>query len=302
MRISLTDRINVMLTEQGYTYSNWLYIDDDVQAVVEAGLDGDGLMGVEPEGIDMVALSHYHLDHTRGDRLFSRAVMAIHESETDTLTDVEELYRRNSLDEWGALMPEADFEQSYLELNYPGPQNGLTSLAGDAGVMPLRDGQILDFGRTRAQVMLTPGHTAGHCCFWFPEEDILFCGDICLTRVGPWYGEHTADPAALMRSIDRVLELKPGRLVSAHRHQIVETPTAVLEEFKSRIPMREERVWRSVREAPCDIQELAGRNLIYPSHPQIFVEFWEKLMLNKHLQRLKEQGLAETDGTVWAGR
>ncbi len=34
-----------MLTGQGFTYSNWLYIDDDVQAVIETGFDEYGLQG-----------------------------------------------------------------------------------------------------------------------------------------------------------------------------------------------------------------------------------------------------------------
>lgn len=41
----------------------------------------------------------------------------------------------------------------------------------------LEHGQILDVAGIEIEVRHTPGHTPGHCCFYEPEEGILFSGD-----------------------------------------------------------------------------------------------------------------------------
>ncbi|OCW58267.1 hydroxyacylglutathione hydrolase [Hoeflea olei] len=41
----------------------------------------------------------------------------------------------------------------------------------------LRDGDTFDFAGRTVQVISTPGHTAGHICFYIAGEDLLFAGD-----------------------------------------------------------------------------------------------------------------------------
>lgn len=300
MRVKISDKISIIFSEQGFTYSNWLLIDDDVHAIVDAGFDADGLEGVDPNFVDLVVDSHYHIDHTRGNNLFPRAQVSIYGSEIEPILSREEYFHRNSLDEWEKLMPGVDFISNHKEMHFPGSSK-IKALDNGKAVIPLHDGQILDFGSTKAEVLLTPGHTGGHCSFLFPDENFIYCSDICLTRAGPWYGEHLADPGDMMRSIDRIIELRPKRIVSSHIHDFVDDPIPRLSEFKSRIPMREERVWKYVKEKPSNIHQLADACLIYSHHPSVFEEFWEKLMLQKHLARLIEQGRVRQDGDVYAG-
>ena len=54
---------------------------------------------------------------------------------------------------------------------FRGPQ---TSLHAD---VLLHDGQELELLGTRWKVLFTPGHTAGSCCFYLPDEGIIFAGD-----------------------------------------------------------------------------------------------------------------------------
>jgi glyoxylase-like metal-dependent hydrolase (beta-lactamase superfamily II) len=41
----------------------------------------------------------------------------------------------------------------------------------------LADGQRLDLAGVSLDVLHTPGHTQGHCCFYVPSEGVLFSGD-----------------------------------------------------------------------------------------------------------------------------
>ena len=56
-----------------------------------------------------------------------------------------------------------------------GPAHEKNPIAGvDATV---RDGDIVRVGSLEAQVIETPGHTAGHIAYWFPKEKTAFVGD-----------------------------------------------------------------------------------------------------------------------------
>jgi len=43
--------------------------------------------------------------------------------------------------------------------------------------VPLSEGDYAQVGRIAASVIETPGHTAGHICYWFEQDEIAFCGD-----------------------------------------------------------------------------------------------------------------------------
>ncbi|MEA4893880.1 MAG: MBL fold metallo-hydrolase [Oscillospiraceae bacterium] len=301
MRLKISDKITLMLTEQGFTYSNWIYIDDDIKAVIETGLDETALQGVEPEKIDLVINSHHHLDHIRGNGLFSNAEIMIHELETEIIKDEEKALFCNSIDQWDELMPGLDYRMANSEIKLGLTPGCPSPYDCSRTILPIKDGQVLDFGTVKAEVLHTPGHSAGHCCFWFPGEGLLFSSDICLTKAGPWYGEHLADPEQMMRSIDRIIDLKPPRVVSSHIHEIVEDPIPCLQEFKGRIERREERIYSFLLSGPSDIHKLAEAKLIYRFHPSNYVVFWEKLMLLKHLERLERQGrIRLSEGVYYA--
>lgn len=40
------------------------------------------------------------------------------------------------------------------------------------------DGEIINFGNNKGQIIHTPGHTLGGVCLYFKDEKILFCGDM----------------------------------------------------------------------------------------------------------------------------
>jgi len=283
MVVSLGDDVS-LIVNAGYGGSNCLYVEGECRVLVETG-GGEGLSDIDPEGVDLIINTHRHIDHVKGNGLFPRARVCVHSKERSAMGDVDLVAASGG---WNRLMS-GGFEDYMAE--FPVAPDLLYSERPVHGT--LTDGEVIDCGRTRMEVLHTPGHTAGHCALFFPEEEILFAGDICLTAVGPNYADPDADIDELMGSIDRLMALKPKTLVSSHSKQVFNGSSAeVLAEFRGRILQREERVLAAIGEQPADIHDLAARRLIYPRHPTRFVVFWEKSMIEKHLLRLEKAGLA----------
>ena len=72
----------------------------------------------------------------------------------------------------------------------------------------LADGQRLDLAGLGIDVLHTPGHTPGHCCFLVPDEGALFSGDQLFAGSIGRTDLPGGDHAALMRSMEtRIMPL-----------------------------------------------------------------------------------------------
>lgn len=101
-------------------------------------------------------LTHGHVDHMGGSGAFVRTTGArafVHPDD-DFLT----LDPGSQLKMLFGMTPPGDFEPP-AEMDH------------------LEDKQILEFGGISLEVLHTPGHTPGHCCFHLPDEGILLSGD-----------------------------------------------------------------------------------------------------------------------------
>jgi glyoxylase-like metal-dependent hydrolase (beta-lactamase superfamily II) len=172
-------------------------------------------------------------------------------------------------------------------------------------VQTFKDGDELLLGQTRIQILHTPGHTPGHSCFYFPEQDILYLADLDLTSFGPWYGDRTSDLNALLNSLQRLEDFQAGMYLTAHGQGVfsAEEAKSALIQFKQVIFDREAEILRQLRR-PRTIVELVNQRLIYrkPLEPAFVYDHIEKQMIGKHLQRLLQTGLVKLveDGYVAA--
>ena len=69
------------------------------------------------------------------------------------------------------------------------------------------DGERLTFGGETYDVVHTPGHKEDHCCFYDPENRVLFAGDLVFANGA--FGRTDlagADRNTLIESIDRLLD------------------------------------------------------------------------------------------------
>ena len=80
--------------------------------------------------------------------------------------------------------------------------------------LDLEDGMLLRIGKFSFEVMFTPGHAPGHCCFYCKEANWLFSGDLIFRHS---YGRTDltgGDVKTLMKSIrEKILTLPPETLI-----------------------------------------------------------------------------------------
>lgn len=82
----------------------------------------------------------------------------------------------------------------------------------------VKDGDKIEYAGLDCTVMHTPGHTAGSCCFYFPENKILISGD---TLFQYSYGRTdlpTGNFSDLEKSVQRLLNELPGDVTVCPGH------------------------------------------------------------------------------------
>ena len=73
----------------------------------------------------------------------------------------------------------------------------------------LTDGQKLDLAGFDIRVLRTPGHTTGSCCFYFPEDGVLFSGDTLFCESYGRTDFPTGNSREMTESIRRLLRELP---------------------------------------------------------------------------------------------
>lgn len=150
-------------------------------------------------------------------------------------------------------------------------------------------------------MLLTPGHSPGHCCFYEPNLGVLYGGDVSLITFGPWYGTPGSEIGAFKSSLQRLLKLDLRVVATSARGPIREGIKERLQAFYDRIDQRDEKISAYLRE-PRTMVELVDRLLIYDSlgeraafHP--IIRCYDRMMLEKHLTGLLAAGRVQcTDG------
>jgi glyoxylase-like metal-dependent hydrolase (beta-lactamase superfamily II) len=146
-------------------------------------------------------------------------------------------------------------------------------------------------------VMATPGHSPGHTSFYFPDDRILFSGDLGLDRFGPWYGWRNCDIRDLVTSLLRLDGMKIDLILSSHGGMIQQgIPDLFMAQIKEML--RREHHIREQLFAGKSEAEIVEKGVFYPHKKKVkpplktFLTMWDAVMFQHHKQVLAEGGLA----------
>ncbi|HEU0016318.1 MAG TPA: MBL fold metallo-hydrolase [Longimicrobium sp.] len=224
-------RVSVPLPFPPREVAAWLIEGAEGHTLVDTGMDtpsargalrdGAARLGVTPQSLTHVVLTHAHIDHyglAGPVRAWSGAQVALHAREEELARRfvdgwpqdrdlVEASFRAGGVpDEVGAALLQASdrihggyvhFEPDIL-------------LRGDAGALPSGGGW---------EWILTPGHSPGHVTVYHPERRILIAGDHVLPRISPNIGAdlYTVNPLAdYLESLARLRELPVDLVLPSH--------------------------------------------------------------------------------------
>jgi glyoxylase-like metal-dependent hydrolase (beta-lactamase superfamily II) len=267
---------------------NTLLVQDEISVLFDTGLPYAQAAELG-EVVDLVVNTHAHLGHTGKNYLF-REVWAF-EGEADVVEDFEQAVafhgiRGESVEaEWRAM----------LELLAIGPVAKVARrfAAGD----------VLDFGRTRWQVVLTPGHSPGHCSFYEASRGVLYAGDVTLTTFGPWYATPTSDIEAFKQSIRQLMSLDLRVVATSAKGPLREGIKDRFQDFYDRFDQRDQTLLTHLNR-PHTLGELVDQLPIYGKpggfsrHAKI-IRFYERIMLEKHLAALLAAGRIICDDGIY---
>jgi len=206
--------------------------------LVDAGIDptgGDMLAGLAEAGrsvreVSWILLTHWHNDHSAG--------AAVLQEQSGARVCYHAAGAAKFLREEAASGVRARLARLLPDAGWLAPLRGLLDAAPPR---PLRahhhatDGEIVaeDF-----EVLETPGHDAGHVCYLYRPDRVLFAGDALAVA-----GDHvtfmsrylTQDQDAARASMLRCLSLDVKAICPGHRYPLVDPDPAQLAALRAKV-------------------------------------------------------------------
>jgi len=107
------------------------------------------------------------------------------------------------------MLQQATQSAAYFQLTLPQPP---------AADKMLAEGDIVEVGNLKLNVLFTPGHAPGHVCFYVPEHNIIFDGDVLFQQSIGRTDLPGGDHALLMSNIHQKLMVLPDEthVLSGH--------------------------------------------------------------------------------------
>jgi glyoxylase-like metal-dependent hydrolase (beta-lactamase superfamily II) len=156
----------------------------------------------------------------------------------------------------------------------------------------LRHGEVIDGTSWKLEAVATPGHTANHLAFAWPERKISFVGD----HVMGWSTSIVAPPDGsmidYMASLERLTQREENLYFSGHGPEIVEGPRYVRFLIRHR-QAREASILHRLAKGEADIPTMV-RAIYIGIDPRLMNAAGYSVLA--HLEDLVGRGIVATDG------
>jgi len=174
--------------------------------------DGLAALSLTPADMDVVLITHAHPDHMEACRLFTNADTLI------AMSLVEMQFVQTMAQHYGSALGRMETTPRIL------------LQAGD-----------LRLGDWSFEVLVTPGHSPGSLCLYWPDAKVLFSGDLIFAQGIGRTDLPGGNGAALKDSIRRIAKLDVEHLLPGHgpvvsgKEQVVANLAAVEQDWLSRM-------------------------------------------------------------------
>lgn len=278
-----------------YPEGNSLLVEGERESVI---IDPSlALTGSERPRVDRVLNSHCHEDHIAGNYLFANVPWLVHDADRSGFRSLDDMMAIYGFDDSADEAIDRAFRKLVVEQFHYTPR---------ADVGTLRPGERFDFGGVSLEVIHTPGHTRGHCCFLIEWAEsgatrrLVYLGDIDLSSFGPYYGDAWSDLVDFERSLARVGAIEADWYATFHHIGVVAGRDAFLERldrYAGVIASREQRLLDFLCK-PHDLAEIVAHRFIYrPGDAVGFADPVERRSMGQHIERLRAAGrLRALDG------
>ncbi|MFX1516983.1 MAG: MBL fold metallo-hydrolase [Promethearchaeota archaeon] len=272
-----------------YPFSHSLLVKaNEKEAVLfDSGFGHTGVRKVLNEfKITKVFLTHWHEDHISGNYLLrkKKAEFYCHPLDARLLRDIGQFQTfyytvGSSVEDY--------FQEILLSMK----------LENLSEIQEVKDGEEIKIGNSSTiEVIHTPGHSAGHCCYYEPFLRLIFLADIDLSGLGPWYGCLDSNLEDYMKSINRLIQMDIEYAISSHKgiYSGKKEIRSQLSKFLNVIDLRDNKILEELSEGkPKSIEDLIGKGIIYRNYDQIreYLFIAEKQMILKHIIRLEKRGV-----------
>jgi len=198
-------------------YGSVYVLDADRPAIVDSGIGADRErvldalteVGVAPAALEVIALTHVHLDHAGGAGFLVEecpdARVYVHGIGAPHLADPSRLWE-------GTKRAVGDVVSHYTEPD-PVPETRITELD---------DGDAVDLGDRALSVHHVPGHAPHQVAFHDPANDAAFTGDAAgiytpsTATVHPSTPPPNFDPEQALADVETLCEIDPATLCYGH--------------------------------------------------------------------------------------
>ena len=184
----------------------WLLCGKERALLIDSGLGVCDIRSVIDALTDLpvtVVTTHVHWDHIGSHRSFDN--IGVYEAEKEWLNGHFPLPLsavRKNLAAKPCEFPE-DFDIDRYEIFQGEPQ------------FLLHDNDVIDLGNRTVQVIHTPGHSPGHCCFYEPERKYMYTGDLIYQgQLDAFYP--TTDPKLFYESVKKLQTFDIEKVLPGH--------------------------------------------------------------------------------------
>jgi len=155
-------------------------------------------------------------------------------------------------------------------------------------VEDLRDGEVIAGDGVTLVALHTPGHASDHLCYYLPEEQALFTGDLVLGGSTTVIPADDGDLEDYLASLRRIQGLALRRIYPAHG-PVIEDPARTLAEYLEHRMLRERQILAALAEGPATVPELVAR-IYHDVAPALHPAAAQSVQA--HLRKLAREGRA----------